>query len=883
MGSCVSVPFNEDLSAGKAGAAGGRPLPGRAPSGAAHTGLAAAAAPPLDPAPRDALPSSELGVIAKVHELQQALALLSTNPLLALPDAAEVLAAHLGVDAVGVYAFANDAVPTAVLMGTHGAAAAALERRPVTRGATASVCGLYASRGGSVVVLDAAQEEGLPADFQALLRDGGMRSLAAISIGAPGGAAPLGALVVACREAGRFDASWCSVWLAAAATGLLQHLRSPLVALAAQLLRMIDDAPDRIGAISALLQSGAKFMHAATNIASMRVRLALVEPGATSALLFETARAPAARWDSAFTAAAAKGASVPLPLDPAADVAVRELPLANTLLESALSLRKARFVRDTAAFLQNARDPARDVFTHASAAVASVCCVPLLVGDTPFGALYLTQEAACDFLNIQEALLGFVHCVTLLLHHKLAGQAQALRCLAEQASREPRSCDVLAGAHLIRQLDSDDSEDSASASSSDDLVPPLASGSMSGRLSKVPTKRLCTEAMLKVLQQEIRRSSRRSVEMSFVGDHLMLHKRIAQGGFSRVYLGSWHGRTAAVKVMNARASDREAVSDAMEMAVLSSLGQHPNVVAVYSCLTDMAVTGGSGGGGGDDCGAAARPASPPRFRRALPDEELDAPTFNIVVMEFCDGGSLGDAVRRLRVFHRQLDNGAVGVDAARAVQVLAEVASALAHMHRASLLHGDVKLENVLLKSDPLAPLGFAPKLADFGLTRIIRESEAAINHSGAGTITHLAPELFFAGSCVTDRVDSYAFGITMWEIYTAQRPYAGLTREAIGDLVRRGGRPAFPPGTPSDYARLASDCWAALPTDRPPMSEVVARLRRMSEGIAAATAAAGAAGGAAASAAAAAAAASAAAAAAVAATAAGAAAGVAGGTAAAP
>jgi hypothetical protein len=40
------------------------------------------------------------------------------------------------------------------------------------------------------------------------------------------------------------------------------------------------------------------------------------------------------------------------------------------------------------------------------------------------------------------------------------------------------------------------------------------------------------------------------------------------------------------QVMNARASDMEAVSDAMEMAVLSSV-QHPNIVQVYCCLTDM--------------------------------------------------------------------------------------------------------------------------------------------------------------------------------------------------------------------------------------------------------------------------------------------------------
>jgi hypothetical protein len=36
-----------------------------------------------------------------VHDLQQALSLLTSPPLLALPEAAELLADHLGVDLVG--------------------------------------------------------------------------------------------------------------------------------------------------------------------------------------------------------------------------------------------------------------------------------------------------------------------------------------------------------------------------------------------------------------------------------------------------------------------------------------------------------------------------------------------------------------------------------------------------------------------------------------------------------------------------------------------------------------------------------------------------------------------------------------------------------------
>jgi hypothetical protein len=73
-----------------------------------------------------------------------------------------------------------------------------------------------------------------------------------------------------------------------------------------------------------------------------------------------------------------------------------------------VSLRKARFVRDVASYLQNSPRPAADVLSHQqSDTVASIVVVPLMVGDDDrvFGALYFTQQAACDFSNIQEALL----------------------------------------------------------------------------------------------------------------------------------------------------------------------------------------------------------------------------------------------------------------------------------------------------------------------------------------------------------------------------------------------------------------------------------------------------------------------------------------------
>jgi hypothetical protein len=97
-----------------------------------------------------------------------------------------------------------------------------------------------------------------------------------------------------------------------------------------------------------------------------------------------------------------------------------------------VSLKKARFVKDCASYMQNCPAPARDVFTHASHMVSSVVVVPLLAADRAFGALYFTQDAPCDFVNIQDALLGFVHCVTLSLHNKLAGELALLRGMVDK-------------------------------------------------------------------------------------------------------------------------------------------------------------------------------------------------------------------------------------------------------------------------------------------------------------------------------------------------------------------------------------------------------------------------------------------------------------------
>jgi serine/threonine protein kinase len=149
-----------------------------------------------------------------------------------------------------------------------------------------------------------------------------------------------------------------------------------------------------------------------------------------------------------------------------------------------------------------------------------------------------------------------------------------------------------------------------------------------------------------------------------------------------------------------------------------------------------------------------------RFRRLLPGEEPEGPVCSVVAMEYCDRGTLRDAVKR-GVFHRPLLNGALGVDLAAVLGVLAELAASLQHLHGLKLVHCDLKPDNVLLKSDATKVLGFTPKLADFGLVKLLKDDYAR-NRSGAGTVTHLAPEMLVANARITVAVDTYAFGIVM-------------------------------------------------------------------------------------------------------------------------
>ncbi|WIA40005.1 hypothetical protein OEZ86_013431 [Tetradesmus obliquus] len=367
---------------------------------------------------------------------------------------------------------------------------------------------------------------------------------------------------------------------------------------------------------------------------------------------------------------------------------------------------------------------------------------------------------------------------------------------------------------------------------------------------------MTTSSMVEMLRQQVQRSKDRvrdkeNRDAGFIED-LELHRLIGRGGFGSVFSGNWKGSAAAIKVMYVQMHERQLMKNAMEMAVLTTI-RHLNVVRVYAVYTDMveeAVPGGPPGP--DNVKRRFRPA----WDGSIPLVTGCSSLCNIVVMEVCDKGNLRQAMwllnmthilavllllrqvcdkgnlrqaMRRGLLHKRTANKGLVVDMRLLVTVLLEVARSIQYLHGMNIIHCDVKAENVLLKTNPSSPTGFDCKLGDFGLVKLLLGKYYITNRSGSGTVTHLAPELFEAGSKVTPAVDAYAFGIMCWELYSCQRLYAGMVPEAIvNKVVHEQGRPQFPRGTPPAYQQLAEACWAQGKHQRPEFDEVVRQLQAL-------------------------------------------------------
>jgi tRNA A-37 threonylcarbamoyl transferase component Bud32 len=203
--------------------------------------------------------------------------------------------------------------------------------------------------------------------------------------------------------------------------------------------------------------------------------------------------------------------------------------------------------------------------------------------------------------------------------------------------------------------------------------------------------------------------------------------KIAQGGMGVVYKAKHRviNNIVAIKLIReGKETDMEIIKRFMREVKLGSMVRHPNII-----------------------------------------EFLDAGEHNGVkymVMEYCDGQSLEKKFK-----------GGGRIDVTVFPEIAFQIMDAIEAVHKADLVHRDIKPDNILLTSDNVA------KLIDFGLVKSLDPaSQSILTQSGTimGSPHYMPPEQVQDSKTPDVRGDIYSLGATFYRVLCGETPVQGRT-----------------------------------------------------------------------------------------------------------
>lgn len=143
---------------------------------------------------------------------------------------------------------------------------------------------------------------------------------------------------------------------------------------------------------------------------------------------------------------------------------------------------------------------------------------------------------------------------------------------------------------------------------------------------------------------------------------------------------------------------------------------------------------------------------------------FDTSNNKYLVMEFCNGGTLGEVLKKMR-----------SIPERQTLEYAAQMVLGLSALEESGMSHRDLKPDNVFLHNNMC-------KIGDFGFAS--HESKFT---SSLGTCVYMAPEFYVGNGHMNSKVDVWAFGVTIFQLIYNSFPFDGRSSaEVVSSVVSK-------------------------------------------------------------------------------------------------
>ncbi|RIA88669.1 kinase-like domain-containing protein [Glomus cerebriforme] len=180
--------------------------------------------------------------------------------------------------------------------------------------------------------------------------------------------------------------------------------------------------------------------------------------------------------------------------------------------------------------------------------------------------------------------------------------------------------------------------------------------------------------------------------------------------------------------------------------------------------------------------------------------------YNVMVFEWAKFGTLKELYEKYDIhWHYK-------------VRIALKICRGLIFLQKSSILHHDLKCENILVKEN------LEPKIYNLELARAFTGNTTLLGDGMNDAVRWLAPEkLKDYKTRYTTHCEIFSFGVLLWELAFEKVPYESLEVDQIKDFVIKGGREVikFGDSTPEisklqeEYKRIIEHTWKDIPQER--------------------------------------------------------------------